>query len=147
MMPSQEHGLLYGQVFATFGVCSTVYSCFGGDGSIALTISTFLTWGLSCLCFYEMCCRYQQREKELQEYSSLLITRLKLLEKTKSLLGISQEQQKRVITEMVNIYNAEIEKEEHEGLQFRYPDIADISRDRSFLISLCQEHNIDIELK
>ena len=67
MLPSQEHELLYGQVFAAFGVCSTVYSCFSGDGSIALTISTFLTWGLSCLCFYVMCCRYQQREYELSQ--------------------------------------------------------------------------------
>ena len=147
MAPSQKNELMYGQLFAIGGVCSTVFSLFTGDGSFELHFRTFLTWGLSCLCLYVMCSRYQLREKELQEYSGLLITRLKLLEKTKSLSDISQEQQKRVITEMVNIYNAEIEKEEREGLEYRYPDIADISKDRGYLNKLCKAHNLDIEIR
>ena len=44
----------------------------------------------------------------------------------------------------VNNYGASCQ---HLYLLERDPDIADISRDRSFLISLCQEHHIDIELK
>ena len=147
MMPSEKHGLLYGQCFSIMGDCFTIYSFFKGDGSLDLHFGILLSWGLGALCLYEMCCRYQQREKEHQEYRSLLTTRLKLLEKAKSLLGISQEQQRIAIRDMVNIYNAEIEKEEREKIEYRYPDIADISRDRIFLLNLCKEHNIDIELK
>lgn len=67
MLFSQQHELLYGQAFAAFGVINSVVSFLNNDGSLDLHFRIFLSWGLSCLCFYIMISRYQQREDELSQ--------------------------------------------------------------------------------